>query len=370
MIQKERIQPLNKNAIKDRTYVFYWMQAAQRSEYNHALEFAIEQANRLHKPLLVGFGLTESYPAANERHYTFMLEGLRETQASLRRRGIALVIRRQSPELAAVEWAQDACLVVTDRGYLGHQKRWRNYVARRIEVPLIQVETEVIVPVAAASGKEEWAAATFRPKISRQLDHFLIPLRKRQLKKDSLRLKLDSFDIQDITPAVARLDIDHSVGPSPVFHGGGTQARRLLGHFIRHKLDHFAELRNDPSVNYLSHMSPYLHFGQISPLYIALKVSTASSAGKEAYLEELIVRRELALNFVHYQQRYGAFAALPAWARATLRRHTGDRRVYLYTRRELEQAQTHDPYWNAAQMEMVLTGKMHGYMRMFIFGRA
>jgi deoxyribodipyrimidine photo-lyase len=112
-------------------------------------------------------------------------------------------------------------------------------------------------------------------------------------------------------------------------------------------------------------MSPYLHFGQISPLYIALKVSKTRSLGAEAFFEELIIRRELSMNFVFYNEKYDSFKSIPDWAKKTLRAHQKDRRPYLYSPKELENAGTHDPYWNAAQKEMVITGKMHGYMRMY-----
>jgi deoxyribodipyrimidine photo-lyase len=148
-------------------------------------------------------------------------------------------------------------------------------------------------------------------------------------------------------------------------HGGTKEAERYLDDFIDQKLDHFAELRNDPSLDTLSNMSPYLHFGQISPLYVALRISREASPGKEAYLEELIVRRELSMNYVFYNPQYDSFEGLPEWAKKTLSEHGNDGREYTYTLKDLEGEKTHDPYWNAAQKEMRVTGKMHGYMRMY-----
>lgn len=112
-------------------------------------------------------------------------------------------------------------------------------------------------------------------------------------------------------------------------------------------------------------MSPYLHFGQISPLSIALEIQKTASPGVETYLEELIIRRELSMNFVFFNPNYDNFEFLPKWAKDTLEIHSFDKREYVYTFEELESAETHDPYWNAAQKEMVRTGKMHGYMRMY-----
>jgi deoxyribodipyrimidine photo-lyase len=365
VIHSERIKNLNKGRLDRGRYVLYWMQASQRVEYNHALEFGILKANELNLPIVVFFGISDDFPDANERHYHFMLEGLKSVQSSLKGRGIKMVVRHQSPERGAVELARDASLVLVDRGYLRIQKAWRQHVAERIRCPLIQVEADVVVPVEVASRKEEYAAATIRSKIATALDRYLVPLKNRRVRKDSLGFRLESFDIEDAGYAISQLRIDNSAGKVSIFRGGTPEAKKHLVRFLRHRLDGFAELRNDPTVDYLSNMSPYLHFGQISPLYIALKVKEARSMGTAAYLEELIVRRELSMNFVHYNPNYDTFRALPEWARKTLGEHRQDRREHVYTLKELEQAATHDPYWNAAQTEMMLTGKMHGYMRMY-----
>jgi deoxyribodipyrimidine photo-lyase len=365
MIHEERIQFLNEATVQHRTYVLYWMQASQRTEYNHALEYALMRANELRQPLIVFFGITDRFPDANERHYYFMLEGLREVQSSLKDRGIRMVIRPISPERGTLELSKKASLVVVDRGYLRVQREWRRYVAGHIDCPLIQVESDVVVPVEEASPKEEYSAATFRPKIKGKLYDYLVPLRKRTPKIPSVDMNLESRDISDVEKAIAHLNIDRSVTRVHSFRGGTSEAKRRLKRFIDRKLDRYHDLRNDPSLDYLSHMSPYLHFGQISPLYIALQIAKMDSPGRDAYLEELIVRRELSMNYVFYNPDYDSLNGLPQWARTSLREHELDSREYVYALDELESAQTHDPYWNAAQLEMVHTGKMHGYMRMY-----
>jgi len=365
MIQGERIKRLNRQIVQPGRYVLYWMQAAQREHYNHALEFAVQQANELSLPLLVFFGITDSYPNANLRHYTFMLEGLKVTHKALAERGIRMIIRCQGPVRGVVELAKDAALMVTDRGYLLHQNKWRIEAARQIECPLVQVESDVIVPIERASGKEEYSAATLRGKITKLLDKYLIPVRRMALRKKSLNMGFESVDISNIDKVLSDLKIDRTVGPANCFRGGTEQGQKLFREFLRYKLDSYPEQKNNPTIDGLSHMSCYLHFGQISPLYIALKVRDTGSKGRDAYLEELIVRRELAINFIHYNHKYLSFASLPGWAQATLRFHQKDKREYIYSLEELEGAETHDPYWNSAQKEMVLTGKMHGYMRMY-----
>jgi deoxyribodipyrimidine photo-lyase len=294
-----------------------------------------------------------------------MLEALSETKSALASIGIAMVIRWESPERAAVNMSGQASLVVVDRGYLRIQKKWRRYAAQRIACSLIQVETDVVVPVEITSPKEEYAAATIRPKITRNLETYLVPLERHQPGRSSLGLDVESFDISDVDDALARLDIDTSVKATAGFRGGTQEARKHLRRFLRSRLADFAGSRNDPTREGLSNMSPYLHFGQISPLYIALEVRKAGEPGVEAYLEELIVRRELSMNFVHYNGAYYSYKGLPAWARETLGKHRSDSRDFTYSLRQFEDARTHDPYWNAAQDEMCLTGKMHGYMRMY-----
>jgi len=365
MIEKERIKLLNDGKVHGGKYVLYWMQAAQRAEYNHALEYAIRTANKLKKTVLVFFGITESWPEANLRHYHFMLEGLKEVRKALEAQGIQMVILRESPDSGAVKLAKDAALVIVDAGQLRIQKKWRTGAARQIDCPLYEIETNLIVPVEEASTKENFSAGTFRPRITKKLDYYLVPLKHSKPKLDSLGMKFNTFDIDDIDKALSKLDIDKSVAKVTGFKAGTKEAKRRLSDFLKNKLDRFADLRNDPTADYVSHMSPYLHFGQISPLYIALKVAETSSAGKDAYLEELIVRRELSHNFVFYNARYDSFDCLEPWAKRTLNFHRSDKREYIYTFEQFEKARTHDPYWNAAQKEMVLTGKMHGYMRMY-----
>jgi deoxyribodipyrimidine photo-lyase len=294
-----------------------------------------------------------------------MLEGLKEIQRSLKARGMRMIVQHLSPERGAVQLAKKASLVVVDRGYLRIQRQWRTYAAGRIDCPLIQLETDVVIPVEDASPKEEYTAATIRPKINKKLGRFVVPLREIDPVVDSLSPGFESFNLDDLEKAISKLRIDRSVKKASDFRGGTDQAKKHLRDFLTDKLDHYAELRNDPTLDYLSKMSPYLHFGQISPLYIALEVSKTKSPGKEAYLEELIVRRELSMNFIYYNERYDSFECVPEWAQKTLKSHQKDRRSYLYTFEEFEHAQTHDAYWNAAQKEMVLGGKMHGYMRMY-----
>ena len=364
-IHPARIQALNQAAPRPGRFVLYWMQASCRAEWNHALEHAILRANEELQPVMACFGLTPGFPEANARHYTFLLEGLRDAQAALARRGIPLVVRRGDPDAVAAELAREASLVVTDRGYLRIQREWRARAARSIACPLVQVESDVVVPVESASHKEEYSAATLRPKIRRLLREFLTPLRRTAMRAAPCAGSPESLDLSDIPALVRGLGVDASVPPVAGLTGGSGPAKRRLDAFVRRKLPRYHLDRNDPALDGQSGLGPYLHFGHISPLQVALAVKARRGAGATAFLEELTVRRELSINFTRYNERYDRFECLPAWCRATLLAHAGDGRRERYTAEELERARTGDPYWNAAQREMVLTGRMHGYMRMY-----
>ncbi len=373
MIHDERIKTLNDKQTRAGKYVLYWMQSSQRAEYNYALEFAIQQANELNLPLLVGFGIMDDYPDANLRHYTFMLQGLQDTQKTLAKRGIKMVVQHGNPADVAIKLSKDAALVVVDRGYLKPAKSWREKAAKEMSCKLIQVETDVVVPVDSVSDHAEFAARTIRPKITRLLDKFIQPVEKVRLKHKSLELAISGFDLSDITKLANRLKLDKSVLPVDTpYSGGQTTARKTFSEFLEHRFKTYVPNRNQPQTSDTSYMSRYLHFGNISPLEIVFmlkeKGSVTKTLGQEnidSYIEEVIVRRELAINFCNFNPNYDSYDCIPTWAKKTLNEHRHDQRTYLYSLEQLEKAETHDSYWNAAQKEQIYTGYMHNYMRMY-----
>ncbi len=369
MIEPTRIQRLNDRAERGGDFVLYWMQQSQRASFNPALEYAVREANGRDLPVAVVFGVMDDYPEANARHYAFMLQGLQDVGRRLANRRIAFAVRHGAPEKIALDLARDAALLVCDRGYLRHQRKWRENVAGSAPCPVVQIEGDVVVPVDVASDKSEFAARTLRPKILRHRDDYLRSLDDSEVTRDGLGLMLGSdVDLSDISRLLARLDIDHTVGPVKRFTGGTGEARRRLAEFLRNRLPGYGDGRNEPGDWQCSFMSAYLHFGQISPVELARRVQETQGGSRNdrgTYLEELIVRRELAINFVHFAPSYDSYDALPEWARRTLSDHARDRRARIYGREDLEAAETHDPNWNAAMREMVHTGFMHNYMRMY-----
>lgn len=365
MIEKERIQFLNGRPERKGDYVLYWMQASQRERFNQALEYAIDNANRLGLPVIVYFGIDERFPSANLRHFTFMLEGLSEVRAALAERGIKMVVRAENPLSGALALSKKAGLAVTDAGYLDFQRSWRVDFGEKTVCRAVAIECDVVVPVHTVSQKAEYAARTIRPKITRRLPEFLRPPGKIAPHRSSIGMKLRSLDLADPAKIVGRLAIDRSVPPSPVFRGGTSSALKRLKAFLARDIFDYGTLSNDPSLAATSRLSPYLHFGQISPVEVALTVAPIKSGGARDFLEQLIVRRELALNHVRFNPDFRSPACLPDWARKTLAKHRRDRREKTYRLSEFERARTHDEYWNAAQREMTETGHMHNYMRMY-----
>ena len=366
-IQAERVQRLNDAEVgQDGAYVLYWMQQAQRAELNHALEYAIHRANALRQPVLVAFGLMDDYPEANRRHYHFMLQGLADVAAALEQRNVQFVVVRGHPDDVALRLAQDASLVVCDRGYLRPQRQWRERVAADAPCSVVQVESDVVVPVELVSDHQEHAARTIRPKITKHLARFLVDLPTATLETTAPAPAVRGEDLSDVDALLDALGLDDEVPVVPLFTGGTSAGKTVLRDFLEDHLDVYAGHRNQPQTSDVSHMSKYLHFGQLSVVYIALEASKKPrSENRDDFLEELIIRRELPMNFVYYQPRYDAYSSLPDFARTTLSEHEDDPREHLYTRAELEDAQTHDPYWNAAMREMRSTGYMHNYMRMY-----
>jgi deoxyribodipyrimidine photo-lyase len=360
-----RINEVSRPIPSQRSYVLYWMQASQRLDYNPALNYAQWIANQQGLPLLIYFGINENYPEAQFRHYQFMWEGLKELHREATKRKHKVLLRCEDPLKGAIQLAKEASWVVADHGYLRHQVQSREELSRNIDTPFSVVESEVCVPVRSAYPKEAWQAGHLRRKLIAQLKpdgvewHTVIPAVDALTKLSYLQgIQPSSFQIES-------LQIPKEVFPVSWLKGGRKEALKHLKRFLSQDLAEYAEKRNHLDHPTQSNLSPYLHFGQISAMEIVQKVLEYSHKVSETFLDELVVRRELSFNFCHYNPRYDQFEGLPEWAKNTLNQHKTDSRPYIYTSDDWESAKTHDPHWNAAQLEMVETGKMHNYMRMY-----
>jgi len=370
----ERVQFLNDKAEnKKAKYVLYWMQMFKRAHDNHALKFAIEQANERQLPLVVYEGLKFYYPWANDRIHTFILEGVEEKREAFAKLGIRYVFYLQkdkhSPKQTVKRIAKDAALIVTDDFPCFIIPDHNAAIVKQANIPVFAVDSNGIIPMSRFE-KEEYAAYTIRPKIRKILDDYFVAFEEEKIKIKQPDLEVDCpdtlFNEKNIAELVAECDIDHSVKPSPIYKGGTKNGRKRLKKFIEEILPNYDESRNKPEIDGSSRLSSYLHFGFLSALEIALAVkeSDAPQKSKDAYLEEIIVRRELSYNFTRHNPKYDSLASLPDWVQATMREHIGDERPIIYSLEDLEKGETYDELWNASQREMVVSGEMHNYVRM------
>ncbi len=381
MVEPERIRCITDRPPRAKAgYVLYWMQAAMRAGENPALWHASELADGLGLPLLV-LCVPAGHPAMQAAQYRWMLSGLAETAATLRNAGCAFSLAPGDPFATVSEAASDAAILVCDADPAPWARRVRSRLAAALDLPILEVDGDSVVPLAAASPKQEWSARTLRLKISGAVGHYLdappLPVPSPVRRSDSLCGKPDfsaAAALAEDTPptghrpdGIGRSVMSYPAAPSP----GPAAALERLERFLETGLRRYDTGRNDPMSDGCSGLSPWLHFGQISPAAVgrAARRAEAGNPGSPAlaaFLEQLVVRRELCRNYALYRPAdCEAWEGLPAWARATLEEHSGDRRAYLYTEAELERAATHDPYWNAAMKEMRVTGRLHGYMRMY-----
>ncbi len=346
----------------------------RRAGWNHALLYAAELANRAGLPLLVYEGLTCSYPYASDRLHTFILEGVPDTEQRLRKLGIGYVFylrcKNSDPDDVLYRLARQAAALITD-DYPTFIARQHNLsVPPKLSIPYYAVDSSCIVPMSQME-KREYAAYTIRPKIRKLLPRYLTPAPPVRVRQ-KFNLPLPEFHTNVTSANIARLvassEIDHSVRPSPAFHGGSAEAQRRLRDFLRKNLEGYSSSHNEPSAQATSSLSPYLHFGHLSSLQVTLAVQKYARTHKlmaDEFLEELIVRRELAFNFARFSDNIESLDNLPRWAQATLEKHARDQRDPVYSPDQFERAQTHDPLWNAAQKELLARGKIHGYYRMY-----
>ena len=346
--------------------VLYWMHRDHRVRDNWALNFSALLARRAEVPVVVAHCLDPAYPAARPEHLRFLIEGLAEVRAGLNKLDIPFVQLLGDPpgQVGDLARSLDVWALVADFDPLRHKRRWLAQACQAAQCPVHEADARNTVPCFAASDKAEYMARTLRPKIHRLLPEFLddFPEPPRQARPSGA-----------IASGVTRDELERAVpqlatAPLPrFFNPGEAAARAALNRFITQGLSGYATRRNDPSLEGQSGLSPWLHFGMLSAQRTALAVarSNAPDEDKQAFLEELIVRRELADNFCLHHPDYDSTSCYPDWAKRTLEKHAKDPRPYLYTKKELEAGQTHDPAWNAAQLEMTATGKMHGYMRMY-----
>ncbi|MFN7160626.1 MAG: deoxyribodipyrimidine photo-lyase [Candidatus Gracilibacteria bacterium] len=363
MIQ-ERIRKLNQYEYKEGP-VLYWMNRDMRVHDNWALLFAEHISQRSEAPLLVLYNLDPEFLGGGRRQTDFKIQGLKEIETELQKLTIPFFLvcgNNTEDDIITFCDKHNIGALVTDLFPLKVPKSWLEKIKKKVKIPLYQVDAHNIIPVWTASPKQEFGAYTIRPKIHKLLPRFLDEFPK--LQKQKIEYTYEKINWDKVEKSIKT---DENIQPVDWITSGQKAAMRRLKTFIKDILPNYSEQRNDPNKDVLSNLSPYLHYGQISAQRIALEVSNslAPENAKETFLEELIVRRELSDNYCYYNEHYDSFEGFPNWAKITHEKHREDRREFLYTKKEFEEGKTHEALWNACQLQMVKTGKMHGYMRMY-----
>lgn len=344
--------------------VLYWMSRDQRVYDNWALAYAIEVAENENQPVLVAFNLVDSFLGATWRQFDFMLKGLKKVESGLTALNIPFKALIGDPVTNLPQLIRQLGIsrMIMDFDPLRTKRLWQQDVVATTDITVDVVDAHNIVPCHLVSDKEEYAAGTFRPKITRLLPEFLDefpPLIRQHGQHYHHRINWEAIGIA--------MKTDRQVRPVEWLTPGEKGAMAVLGKFLEGPISNYAGGRNDPNEKSHSGLSPYLHFGHISAQRIALEITKNLTRNEhtDAFLEELIVRRELSDNYCFYNPDYDKFSAFRTWARNTLDNHRNDKREYLYTQEQFEKGLTHDTLWNAAQHQMVYTGTMHGYLRMY-----
>lgn len=366
-----RVTVRRAGTLKDGKCIVYWIQRAQRGFDNPALDLAISIGNEFNLPVVAFFSVIASYPHANLRHYAFLNQGLADIERDLAERNVTFIIRRPpSNSLEKFLAEVNAAMLIGDENPCREPERWRKVLSKRLQLPFWTVDADVIVP-SSLFPKHQYMLHIMRPKLNAALPRYLKPLDNPTAMHQWQRPP--DFEVfpanQDITNGWKHLD--RSVSPVDTFTGGTRAALQRMSHFVYHQLANYPKQRNHPETDGTSRLSPYLHFGHISPLTIALAVQQsvqqgrATPAARDAFFNELIGWRELSINFVKHVPHYDSIECAPEWAQKTLREHARDARNPEYALDQLERAETHDDLWNAAQMQMVRSGWMHNYLRMY-----
>lgn len=345
--------------------VIYWMSRDQRVHDNWALLFAQQLALEKKKPLVVIFNLVPDFLEAAIRQYGFMLKGLKEIEEELANYHIPFFLLTGKPEIEISKFLieSNASILISDFDPLKIKRIWKREIAKKISIPFYEVDAHNIVPCLFVSDKLEFAAHTIRPKINKALIEFLDEFPPLQKMKQN-EFASDKIDWSNVHKS---LNINRDVKEVDWIIPGQSAGLKVLEVFLQNKFDQYNELRNDPTKDGQSNFSPYLHFGHLSAHRIALETQrlNGNKDSEKSFLEELIVRRELSDNFCYFNPKYDSFEGFHNWAKTTLNEHRKDEREFVYTLKEFEQAITHEDLWNAAQLEMITNGKMHGYMRMY-----
>ncbi len=371
VVDDRRLYYLNSCKMPPEGSVIYWMSREQRIDDNWSLLHAADLAGRGNYRLVVVFTLWPELFGETARSFDFLIGGLKEVYKRSCELNIAFrVFSGSEPYKMIRQYSQQvqAAAVVCDFNPLRESMQQQKALAAELSIPVIEVDSHNIVPCRYISGKQEFGAHTLRRRIEAVLSGFMAPF---PAVEDVLAGIKTSAGLPGNEPDWEEIAIRYNADKTiPAVNGlipGSEQGLKTLYSFIENGLGKYSEDRNDPNKNGQSGLSPYLHFGQVAPQTAALEAAgfLGEISLKGGFLDELVVRRELSDNFCLYNPDYDNIKGFPSWAVHSLGVHSLDRREYLYSFSRFEQAETHEDLWNAAQLQLVNTGRMHGYMRMY-----
>lgn len=369
--------------------VVYQMCRDLRADDNDALIFAQELANSKQEKLIVNYVIWNyKWEGATRRFYDWVIPSLQEVEEALRKHNIPLVVTFQNEKPSNKNSKKGELLpntgaVVIDQLPLRFMSTWKdNFLTNHLECSLYEVDSHNCIPVWELSPKQEFAARTIRSKAHAKLPRFLETYEKLQFHKSNEEL-LSTLLLVDWDEVRTKIICNEEVSGVGDFVPGYKEGMKVLSHFLHKKLATYDTDRNNFNIDGQSNLSPYISHGNISRRRVMLELirvagidiehafdpikngSNGKLGGIAAFIEETVVRAELCENFCFYNKNYDTDKGFPEWAKVTLTKAKSDARTFLYTKEEFEKAKTHDPLWNAAQLQMVETGKMHGYMRMY-----
>lgn len=357
----------------DGEFVLYWIRTAMRGHENPALDSALALAEQSGLPLLVYQGLSERYPFASDRHHTFILEGARDLALELGARGIRYVFHleragHRGDTLRTL--ARRSAIVVTELMPVSPLQGWTARLAGSITAPVVEIDTSCVLPMTLVDRPHERAfafrRATEDERNSRLHQDWVEHASTPPPFTGELPFEPTPLSDSDLAELVGGCEIDHSVAPVPGMHGGSRAGYERWECWKERGLPRYHRRRNDATDrDGVSRLSPWLHYGMVSPPRIARETAELSGGGPEKFLDELLIWRELAHAFCfHRTDLLHSTEVLPAWARKTLAQHEGDDRMALPSWETLARGRTGDRLWDVAQRSLRSHGELHNNLRM------
>lgn len=360
-----------KNIQSNGKYIAVWLKRDFRYEHNWLFIEAIRHARELNLPIKVfvflPFTLHKNnkptkycLPFPSKRHMIFLYDTWKSLELSLQSKGIPLEFRQaEEPALAFKNDFTDMAIMLTDFKSTIPAMNCDSNVKAYIPCKMIQVDAHNIVPTWISSDKAEYMAKNMRLRIAKLKTEYLTPYTNYNYTQTKISTQNKVTEIGN-----SKLIAEAFTPKKKAGHKAGMAQ---FQDFVKNRLKIYIN-RNDPTINALSGLSVYVNSGAISVQHIVYTLDQKQFSGSmkecvESFIEEIWIRRELAENFCFYKKNYLKVDSAWNWAKELMTKESSKHTKY--TMKQMENAETDDPAWNASQIEMMKTGKMHSYMRMY-----